>query len=307
MESGAMKHAARPPGEALATLRIFEPHPGVFAYYDGRTGERFHSEQPNWLDDGAFTLGVATYSIVSGNEALLYDAAITTHHAAAMLNHVQSLGVTKTTVVYSHFHSDHIAGATALAGSTFVGQTLTAVTMERKTAALAAEDPPITTVIPTTLYDTQMVIPVGDRTVELHNFNIHTPDSTVLFLPQEGLLFAGDTLEDTATYISDPASLPANQTELQRMAQLPISKILPAHGSPDRIAAGGYDPTFINATLRYIQAITEPVAQPAAWSQSLAQVVAQDVEAGYLLYFETYEVVHQSNIQSIQAFREGLL
>lgn len=300
-----MKRAARLPGDALATLRIFEPHPGVFAYYDGRTGERFHSEQPNWLDDGAFTLGVSTYSIVSGNEALLYDAAITPEHAAAMLSHVQSLGVTKTTVVYSHFHNDHIAGATALAGSTFVGQRLTAAAMQRREAALAGDDPPITVMIPTTLYDTQMVIPVGTRTVELHNFNIHTPDSTVLFLPKDGLLLAGDTLEDTATFISDPASLTTHQTELQRMAQLPISKILPAHGSPDQIAAGGYDPTFIDATVRYIQAITEPVAQPAAWTQSLAEVVAQDVAAGHLIYFETYENVHRSNIQSIQRVRGG--
>ena len=300
-----VRRAVRPPGNPLATLRIFEPVPGIFAFYDGRTGERFHSEEPNWLDDGAFTLGVATYAIVDGTEALLYDAAITNDHAAAMLKHVQALGVTKTTTVYSHFHNDHIAGAPALkaANSTFLGHNITAATIQRRTAALAADDPPITAVVPTQLYVNQTTVQVGSRTVELHNFNIHTPDGTVLFLPNEGILFAGDTLEDTATFIADASSLPIHQTELQRMAKLPIKKILPAHGSPDRIAAGGYEASFIDATLRYIKAVDEPVAQPAAWNQTLQQVVAADVAAGNLIYFAQYEVVHQSNVQSIQEVR----
>ncbi|KAH8897645.1 beta-lactamase domain-containing protein [Thozetella sp. PMI_491] len=302
----ALRRQVRPPGsDPLATLRILEPYPGIFAYYDGRTGDRYHSEEPNWLDDGAFTLGVATYSIVNGSEALLFDAAITTDHAAAMLNHVKSLGVTKTTTVYSHYHNDHIAGATALNESTFVGQNLTDATLRRRKDALAATDPPITAVFPSTIYFSQMDISVGNRLVELHNFNIHTPDGTVLFLPQDGLLFAGDTLEDTATFIADPSSLSTHQSELQRLATLPITKILPAHGSPDRIAAGGYDTTFIDATLRYLQAVDEPVAEPAAWTQNLSEVVAADIAAGNLIYFAQYEVVHQSNVQSIQQARQA--
>ncbi|KAI9147364.1 Zn-dependent hydrolase [Paramyrothecium foliicola] len=296
----------RQTGHALATLRILEPHPGVFAYYDGRTGERFHSEKPNWLDDGAFTLGVATYAIVSGNEALLYDAAITDDHAMAMLNHVRGLGVTKTTVVYSHFHNDHIAGATALAGSGFVGHNQTFKILQDRKEALATADPPITAVLPTTLYETEMRITVGNRVVELHNFNVHTPDGTILFMPQEGLLFAGDTLEDTATYIDEPSDLSTHQAELRRMASLPILKILPAHGSFERIAAGGYDLSFIDATLRYIQAIDEQVPQPAAWTQQLSEVVAADLKEGHLEYLGQYESVHQANVQKIQELRRNL-
>ncbi|KAF2730159.1 Zn-dependent hydrolase [Polyplosphaeria fusca] len=301
----AMKRDIRAPGNATATIRIFEPYPGIFAYYDGRTGERFHSEDPNWLDDGAFTLGVSTYAIVSGSEALLYDAGITTDHAAFMLNHVETLGVNKTTLVYSHFHNDHIAGAPALKKSTIVGQTQTEATIRRNTDRLAKGDPPIQAVLPTTLYEDQMTLNIGNTTIELHHFNIHTPDGTILFLPQQGLLFAGDTLEDTATFIADAASLPTHQQELKRMAELPIKKILPAHGSPDRIAAGGYATTFIDATLRYIQAVDEPVEAPAAWSKPLSEVVAADVEAGNLIYFAKYEDVHASNVDSIKELRQS--
>ncbi|KAF1954315.1 Metallo-hydrolase/oxidoreductase, partial [Byssothecium circinans] len=304
-----MKRTIRAAGNATATIRTLEPQPGIFAYYDGRTGERFASEDPNWLDDGAFTLGVATYSIVSGTEALLFDAAITPEHAKFMLDHVKSLGVTKVTTVYSHFHNDHIAGATELqrsnatVTSTLIGQTKTNTTLIRNTEALARDFPPITAVLPTQTYDKNLTVQVGNRTVELHNFNVHTPDGTILFLPQDGVLFAGDTLEDTATFIADASSLDTHQKELNRMATLPIKKILPAHGSPDRIAAGGYERTFIDATLRYIQAVNEPVAQPAAWNKTLREVVAKDVAEGNLIYFGEYEDVHRSNVQSVQEVR----
>ncbi|KAI7919876.1 beta-lactamase domain-containing protein [Pyricularia oryzae] len=301
------KRQTRPPGtDPLKTLRILNPYPGIFAYYDGRTGERFHSDQGNWLDDGAFTLGVATYSIVSGDTALLYDAAITEPHAEAMITHLKSMGVTKTTTVYSHFHTDHVAGAGALqrAGTNFTGHELTVSTLKNRAASYAALDPPIPKVFPpTTTYKDVATVQVGDRTVEMHHFHVHTTDGTVLYLPQEKILFAGDTLEDTATFIAEPDSIGTHITELQRMATLPIDKILPAHGSPDRIAAGGYGPEFINATVRYLNAVNSPVARPPAWSQKLQEVVKDDVAAGNLIYFAQYEEVHQSNVQSIQRLR----
>lgn len=297
-------------GDPLATLRILNPYPGVFAYYDGRTGDRFWSQEPNWLDDGAFTLGVTTYSIIDGNEALLYDSHITVDHAKAMLNHVRSLGVEKTTLVYSHYHNDHIAGGSAFAnGSTIVGQDTTLAVIEQRNQSLAADDPPIQATPPTRLYndtDTILIGP-GKTAVELHHFNIHTTDGTILYLPKQNLLFAGDTLEDTATFISDPESLSTHALELERMFTIfgtDTIRILPAHGSPDRIIAGGYNSHFINATLSYIEKVNEPVAQPVAWTQPLSEVVAPDVASGTLIYFDQYEVVHRSNVQGIQDARQ---
>ncbi|KAJ4424664.1 hypothetical protein N0V82_000592 [Gnomoniopsis sp. IMI 355080] len=296
-------------GDPLATLRILNPYPGVYAYYDGRTGDRFWSQEPNWLDDGAFTLGVSTYAVVDGNEALLYDTHITQEHAAAMLAHVTSLGVNKTTVVFSHYHNDHIAGAVVFSNvSELVGNTITAQVVQSKAPSLPSADPPIVPVLPRKLYNDTMQIMVGTTAVELHHFNIHTEDGTILYLPQRNLLFAGDTLEDTATFISKPADLSTHAAELARMyATFPADavRILPAHGSPDRIAAGGYRTSFINATLNYIGKINEPVAQPAAWNQNLSEVVAADVASGTLLYFAQYEAVHQGNVQSVMEVRAG--
>jgi cyclase len=305
-----MKRTIRAPENATATIRILYPYPGIFAYYDGRTGERFASEDPNWLDDGAFTLGVATYSIVSGSEALLFDAAITEAHAQFMLDHVKSLGVIKVTTVYSHFHNDHIAGAPALQPSNptvpdaiLIGHTQTKTTLEENTERLAVEFPPITVVLPTQTYENNMTLQIGTCVVEVHNFNTHTPDGTILFLPQDGILFAGDTLEDTATFISDASKLDVHQEELKRMGNLPITKILPAHGSLEQIGVGGYDIFFIDATIRYIKAVNEDVEEPAAWNKTLKEVVKDDVAMGFLIYFKQYDVVHRENVESIRKGR----
>jgi cyclase len=176
--------------------------------------------------------------------------------------------------------------------------------LQEKREELASGLPSIEVVLPTRTYEEKLMLQVGDRVVELYHFNVHTEDGTVLFLPEEGLLFAGDTLEDTATYIDDAANMGAHRKELERMARLPITKILPAHGSPDRIATGGYSPAFIDATLRYMQVMDEPVPEPVAWEKSLKDVVLADVEAGNLIYFEEYENVHQSNMDSIRAVRQ---
>lgn len=189
------------------SLRIFNPQPGVYAYYDGRTGERLYSPRPNWLDDGAFVLGVASYSIVSGAEALIYDAHITPGHAKAVQSHLRSLGVVKMMVVYSHHHKDHIAGAAVYEDCTFIAHRDTARVLEGSQDSLASESPPVHLVMPTKLYDSQLTIRVGEINAELHHFNIHTSDGTVLWLPHQQLLLVGDALEDTVSYISEPRIL----------------------------------------------------------------------------------------------------
>ncbi|MGB8813369.1 MAG: hypothetical protein WCC57_09295, partial [Paracoccaceae bacterium] len=57
-------------------LRILTPAENVLAFYDGRVeGHRF-AEGPNWVDDGALSLGIASYAIFDGQEALVYDTHI---------------------------------------------------------------------------------------------------------------------------------------------------------------------------------------------------------------------------------------
>ncbi|MFN7025853.1 MAG: MBL fold metallo-hydrolase [Pseudorhizobium sp.] len=292
-----------------STLQILQPYPGIFAYYDGRIpNKRLYAEKPNWLDDGAYTLGVASYAIVDADEALVYDTHISLAHARFIRDHLAGLGVKKITVVLSHWHADHVAGSEVFADCEIIALALTARALEENRQRLESRDPPIKPlVLPNRLFDTSMTLTVGSRAVELHPFDIHSADGNILWLPDGGLLFAGDTLEDPISYLAEAERLEVHIGELERMRTWPIRRILPNHGSAERIAAGGYPPELIDANRRYLeQLLSDAASKPEA--MSLKAFIAEDLAAGAIDYFEPYEAVHRRNIvamMSLPSSRSG--
>lgn len=288
-----------------ATMTVLEPYPGLYAYYDGRIpGKRLHSEAKNWLDDGAYSLGIATYALVSGHEAIVYDSHTSLDHAQAVRNHLEGLGVTNIRLVLSHWHTDHIAGNAIFADCEIIANRLTAKTLIENVKTLARKTPPINPVVmPNRLFDRQMTLTLGGRKVELMQFDIHSADGTVLFLPDEGILLAGDTLEDTITYVSEPEHIATHIAELGRLKTLPIRRILPDHGAREQIASGGYEPSLIDANRDYLQRLIDRAEDPALDGLSLRDFVAEDIAAGRIIYFEPYEVVHRANIAEVRKAR----
>lgn len=280
------------------TMRIHEPYPGLFAYYDGRIeGKRLHSDKPNWLDDGAYSLGVASYAIVSGAEALVYDTHISVDHAKAIRAHLAGIGVTTIKVVMSHWHTDHVAGNGGFADCPILANRLTLETLQAKRQILEAKNPPINPVVmPTETFEGETVLEVGDITVRLMQFDIHSADGTVLLLPHLRVLLAGDTLEDTVTYISEPDNTTQHVAELERLATLDFVRILPNHGDEQVIAAGGYPPSLITATRDYLTRLLARLDDPKLETESLQSFIAVELAAGTLTYFAPYEAVHSQNI-----------
>ncbi len=282
------------------TLRILEPSPGVFAYYDGRiTGVRLHSKARNWLDDGAYSLGIASYAIVGGSEAIVFDSHISLDHARAIRRHLEGLGVTRFRLVLSHWHDDHIAGNEVFADGPIIAHRLTLEALIANRAKLETGDPAINPlVLPTEIFEDRLTIEVGNRLVEALHFAIHSADGVVLWLSDTGLLLAGDVVEDTVTYISEAEHTPQHIKELDRLASLPFVRILPAHGAPERIVSGGYDGGVITANRDYLRRL---VAGEGRDGTPLSAFIADDVTAGRIGYFEPYEAVHQANLKALAA------
>jgi glyoxylase-like metal-dependent hydrolase (beta-lactamase superfamily II) len=119
-------------------LRVLEPSPGVLAFYDGRVeGYRF-AQDPNWVDDGALDLGIASYAILAGSEALVYDTSVSVEHAEVIREELRGRGVTDITVVLSHWHLDHVAGTAAFGGAEVIANERTAELLRTKRAAIEA-------------------------------------------------------------------------------------------------------------------------------------------------------------------------
>ncbi|GHA13700.1 MBL fold metallo-hydrolase [Devosia pacifica] len=284
-----------------STMKVLRPYPNVLAFYDGRIpGVRAHSEGPNWLDDGAFTLGTASYAIVDGSEALVYDTHMSIAHAQIVRETLERLGVERMTVVLSHWHTDHVAGNAVFSDCEIIANTFTEQALKANRDALEGGDPPINPLImPNRIFETEMTLQIGGLTVELRHLDIHSFDETVLYMPEHDVVFAGDTLEDTVTYVSEPDRLDAHLVDLERFAGWSFNKILPNHGSVERIQAGGYDRNFIEATRIYVEKLLQLEAHPDLAQQDLQTFAAEALATGGVEYFEAYEAVHQSNVKSV--------
>jgi cyclase len=291
-------------------MRVLEPRPGILAFYDGRVeGYRF-DPKPNWVDDGALSLGIAVYAIVDGDEALVHDAGTTLEHGRFVHEELRRRGAKRITVVLSHWHLDHVAGTEAFAGSPVISNERTAEHLGAKREAIEAgtlEGPPAISplVMPTRTFAGRETLSVGATTVELIWANIHSDDQTVLWLPERRLLFCADAMEDTVTYVDEPDRFDVHLRDLERLEELEPSRILPAHGAPEVIAGGGYPPELNEATRSYIRLLQQMPSEPELREVPLRELIADSLGASALVYFEPYEAVHRQNLEAVLTANGG--
>jgi glyoxylase-like metal-dependent hydrolase (beta-lactamase superfamily II) len=286
--------------------RILRPAEGVLAFYDGRVeGQRFAADR-NWVDEGAISLGIASYAILDGAEALVFDTHVSVRHGRLIRETLEAEGAREIVVALSHWHLDHVAGTEAFAGCEVISTARTAELLERHREAIetgALEGPPAISplTMPTRTFEERLELRIGDTEVELVQVNVHSDDAAVLWLPRARLLLAADTVEDTVTFVDEPQGFEAHRRDLGRLAGLDPVAVLPAHGDPEAIAAGGYDPGLIAATQDYIGILQRCRSEPRLREAPLAELLAPSLEAGWIRYFEPYEAVHRHNLATVLA------
>jgi cyclase len=294
---------ATPTDDLASGLRVHHPAQGIIAFYDGRTDRRLLGPDPNWVDDGAYVLGTASYAVVEGDEALVYDAHITLAHARVVRRHLEQLGIRRMTLVLSHWHLDHVAGNAAFADCEIVANRRTAELLAQHRSAIEAgtkSGPPAISplVLPNRLFEETLDLSVGSRRIRLFAVDSHSTDGTVAWLEDERLLLAGDTLEDPLTYVVEPERLLHHLRGLDVLASLNCRHILPNHGSESVIAGGGFGPGLIAANQCYVEALL--ALSPEQACPTLQDILAEHFAAGSIHPFAPYESVHRRNVAAVQ-------
>ncbi|WP_318012272.1 MBL fold metallo-hydrolase [Mesorhizobium sp. CA4] len=243
-----------------------------------------------------------TYAIVDGSQALVYDTHISLPHARFIRRTLEEMGVTSIRVVLSHWHDDHIAGNEVFKDCEIIANRLTAAALERGRTNIEGGNPPIKPlVLPNRTFDDSLRLTLGAIAIELRQVEIHSHDGTALLMPDAGLLLAGDTLEDSVTYVSEPERLGEHLVDLERMAGWQFDRILPNHGSFPVIEAGGYDRSLIAATETYVRKLLACRQDPDLAKQDLQTFGAEIFATTATEYFAPYEAVHRRNVEAVLA------
>jgi cyclase len=284
-------------------MRVLRPAANVLAFYDGRVeGYRFAAEE-NWVDIGALSLGIASYAVIGGDHALVYDTHVTLEHARRVRDVLEAEGVRRFTVVLSHWHLDHVAGTAVFEDSEIVACERTAELLAEHRTRIERgelEGPPAIDplVLPTRTYAGRDRLAIGDLEVELIHTDIHSDDATLLWLPGQRTLLCGDTMEDTVTYVTEPHKLDVHLANLDALRRLAPERILPCHGHPDVIAAGGYTDGLIAATEQYLRVLGRLPHERALADVPLRELIAAPLAEGSIHYFAPYEAVHRENVEA---------
>jgi cyclase len=274
-------------------------------FYTGRLAPpSVPADQRTWGEAGALDLGIATFAIHSGREALVYDTFTSTDLAKWVRSYLEQMGIARFTLVNSHWHLDHVGGNAVYQDSTIIGNRRTFDSLTEKKEAIEAGKlwgPPAIKplVLPNLMFDKRLDVQVGAIRVELHNINIHTADSVVALLPSDKILLAGDTLEDSVTFVSEPDTVVEQLPNFKLMKQWDFTRILPNHGNPKVIAAGGYDKTLIDATSNYVRLLLAKAHDKGFVESAFEDYITDSVAKGWVSAWKPYQHVHEVNVKRI--------
>jgi glyoxylase-like metal-dependent hydrolase (beta-lactamase superfamily II) len=288
--------------------RIIEVNDHLIAFYDGRdpNGKRSRPEW-NWVDDGAMKLGVATYAIYKGDRAIVFDTFPSVEQASWARTDLEKRGVRHFIVVLSHWHMDHTGGNAVYRSDDIIAPDVDRniqTDLKEKIEAGDVFGPPGVKplILPTITFHDRMDLYLDELKIELHNFNIHTPDGTVVLIPSDHILLAGDTLEDSATYIAEPADLPQHFQDLKKLRALAFDRIYPNHGDPAVIAKGGYRKTLVDATSSYIARTVGHAKDTGYLDSPLETYIGDSVQRGWISLYEPYREVHKENLKAVYEY-----
>ncbi|MCH6159454.1 MBL fold metallo-hydrolase [Streptomyces marispadix] len=242
--------------------------------------------------DGGWCLNNAGW-ISDGHDTLLVDTAATHRRARALREALLGSGVPAPSyVVNTHHHGDHTYGNSLFAhGATVIGheacrrETLAA---GRQLHALWPEVDfgDIDVTAPGLTYRDELTVHIGEFEVRLlHPGVAHTTGDTVVWLPQQSVVFTGDIVFHHGTPFIPMGSLSGSLHALDRLRALGARTVVPGHGplaGPDV-----YD--TVERYLRYVDALARSARERGLTPLEAAREARSGDRAGFAEFAELAE------------------
>jgi len=225
----ALVSTAQAQGQASGLTKIAE---NVYAYVGVK-------------DDSPRRSFAANAGIVVGTDGVLVvDTLISAKEAARFLKDIRA--VTRKPIKYvvtTHGHLDHAFGACVFTdlGATLVGHELDRASLAKTGPALLkkpqafglnpADMRGTRIVLPSLTFTERLTIRLGGETIELiHLTPSHSPGSTLVYLPRQKALFAGDVLFTDFHPFLGEGDISGWVKTLDFIQDLDVTAIIPGHG-----------------------------------------------------------------------------
>jgi len=148
-------------------------------------------------------------------------------------------------LIYTHYHGDHIFGASAFKDRTILSSydtyynlkgRSTLDTIKEWKSELLKDDPyaeGIEIILPTICFEDKLFIRDEDLQVEIYHTGGHTSGSSIVCFPKEKIAFSGDLIfNEIYPYAGDPTCNPDVWiSQLEQIESMNVDKIVPGHGS----------------------------------------------------------------------------
>jgi glyoxylase-like metal-dependent hydrolase (beta-lactamase superfamily II) len=181
-----------------------------------------------------------------GEEAVLVDSPYLPDELDALSGLLAGAGFEPDGLLATHADFDHLLGRLAFPGMTLGLAESSVERLRREPGAAQRElrqydaEFYVSRPAPLALGQVQALpvpghVEIGDRELELHPAEGHTPDGMALFDRAQGLLIVGDYLSDVEIpWISEGGSLADYRATLARLAPLveEADTVVPGHGAP---------------------------------------------------------------------------
>ncbi len=218
-----------------------------------------HASTIHEIDAGDFSVrGV----LLHGDKfSLVWD---TLTHPRDMAGFAQACASKRCIVTYSHADWDHIQGTAALGNPLVIGHSECARRFREEAwqtlTELQAKEPDkwtqVRLIAPDITFENRLDLDLGGLLVSLHALPGHTPDSIVAFIPDMGLLLAGDTVELPCPCVPAGCDLAAWITSLEGWRDHDgAHTVIPSHGP-----SGGKE--ILDRTIDYLSGLREGSPRP---------------------------------------------
>jgi glyoxylase-like metal-dependent hydrolase (beta-lactamase superfamily II) len=216
---------------------------------------------------------VNSHIVETANGLIVVDAQYTLTYAREVVAYAATLGKPITRLYVTHFHPDHLLGASAFSSSIHALASVAAKIDAVGDRVAAEEHEKLGDIIPLRAERPSRIVAAGIEVIDslrfdfLHLQHAETQDALMVGLPDHGILITQDLIYNGVHVFIGERAFDGWTAALQRAQALDYDTLLPGHGDP-----GG--PELYGAMSNYLGIAREALAESSSGAELKARLIA---------------------------------